>query len=106
MTEFKPMPTVREVSEKLGVSRSTVSRVLKRDPRWWQEHRRERQRKAAALRATGMTWEQIGAAIGATPGAARAAAKRGAGVWADSGQKPVIDDTTGDLFTAPSTARG
>ena len=97
-TEFKRIPTNREVAAKFGVSVRTVTTALKRDPRWWQEYRRERQRKAAALRATGMTWEQIGAAIGATPGAARAAAKRGAGVWADSGQKPVIDDTTGDLF--------
>jgi DNA-directed RNA polymerase specialized sigma24 family protein len=95
--EFKRIPTVREAAEKFGVSTRTVSRVLKRDPRWWQEHRRDLQRKAAALRATGMTWEQIGAAMGTTPGAARAAARRGAGVWADSGQKPQRDERQQDL---------
>ncbi|KAB2748880.1 MULTISPECIES: hypothetical protein [Brucella] len=98
--EFKRVPTNREVAAKFGVSVRTVTTALKRDPRWWTEHRRELQRKAAALRATGMSWREVGKTLGGvSENAARAMGKRGMGLW-DSGQKPQRDDATADLFTA------
>lgn len=103
--EFKRIPTNREVAERFGVSVRTVTTALKRDSRWWMEYRRELRRKAAALRATGMTWKQVGAALGGmTENAARSLGKRGAGVWATGTAAPEKDDTTGDLFGAQDDA--
>lgn len=77
MTEFRPIPTNREVAERLGVSRSTVSRTLKRDPRWWTQWRRDLRNKALALYEQGMTWRQVGEALGGvSEEAARALGRR------------------------------
>lgn len=84
MNEARQIPTVGQVAAKFGVSRSTVARTLKRDPRWWIEYRRDLRRQAAELRSQGMTWEQVGSALGMSAGAARAAGKRATGEWADA----------------------
>lgn len=97
MTDFKPIPTVREAAEKFGVSRSTVSRVLKRDPRWWTEWRRDLRQKAADLKATGMTWRQVGEALGGvSEDAARMLGKRGMKQRADA-QPETTDERQQDL---------
>ena len=96
MTEFRPIPTNREVAERLGVSRSTVSRTLKRDPRWWTQWRRDLRQKAADLKATGMTWRQVGEALGGvSEDAARMLGKRG---MKQRAERQADDDTTGELF--------
>lgn len=78
MTDFKPVPTNREVAERFGVCTRTVTRALKRDPRWWTNYRRDLQQKAVDLKATGMTWREVGEALGGvSEEAARAMGKRG-----------------------------
>lgn len=96
----KPMPpTNKELAERFGVSVRTVQRATRRDPRWWTERRRALREKAAALRATGMKWADVAAALGVTESSARALGKRGAGAWADSAQaSPERDPNTADLF--------
>lgn len=97
MTEFRQIPTNREVAERLGVSRSTVSRTLKRDPRWWTQWRRELRQKAADLKASGMTWRQVGEALGGvSEEAARALGKRGIKQRADA-QREAQDENQQDL---------
>jgi DNA-binding MurR/RpiR family transcriptional regulator len=84
MNEARQIPTVGQVAAKFGVSKSTVTRTLKRDQRWWIEYRRNLRQQAAELRSTGLTWEQVGSALGMTAGAARAAGKRATGEWANT----------------------
>ena len=91
MNEAVQIPTVSQMAEKFGVSRSTVARTLKRNPRWWAEYRRDLRRQAAELRSQGMTWDQVGAALGVSGNAARAAAKRATGQWADGEHLPQMD---------------
>lgn len=71
-------PSNKELAERFGVSTRTVTRVVKRDPRWWTEYRRELRQKAVDLKATGMTWAQVGKALGGvSEEAARALGRRG-----------------------------
>lgn len=94
--------TAAEVAAKLGVSPRTVRRYVAAPRDWWTQHRRNLQLKAAQLRATGMTWREVGNALGMTEAAARAAGRRGAGAWADSNQpKPDRDPNTLELFEEP-----
>lgn len=91
--------TAREVAEKLGVSPRTVRRYVAAPRDWWTQQRRDMQRKAASLRATGMPWAEVGKALGVSATAARALGRRGAGAWADSAQaSPERDPNTADLF--------
>lgn len=90
--------TAAEVAAKLGVSPRTVRRYVAAPRDWWTQQRRELRQKAARLRATGMTWRDVGTALGMTEAAARAAGRRGAGEWASSGPQPDRDTTTPDLF--------
>ena len=97
MTDFRPIPTNREVAERFGVSTKTVTRALKRDPRWWTQWRRELRQKAAALKATGMTWRQVGEALGGvSEEAARALGKRAIAARADA-QRDAQDESQQDL---------
>lgn len=102
---IKLLPTNRELAERFGVSTRTVRRATsgRRACDWWPVFRQEVRKEAARLRATGMTWAQIGEAMGITAGAARAAAKRATGEWADGSAAPENDDTTGDLFAVEPT---
>lgn len=94
MTEFRPIPTNREVAERFGVSTRTVTRALKRDPRWWTQWRRELRQKALALYEQGMTWRQVGEALGGiSEEAARALGKR-----ARATREAQQDVANGDLF--------
>lgn len=98
--------TAREVAEKLGVSPRTVRRYVAAPRDWWTQHRREIRQKAARLRATGMTWAEVGKALGVSESAARALGKRATGEWADGGQKRTErDPNTGDLFGSPDHAK-
>lgn len=99
MTEFRPIPTNREVAERLGVSRSTVSRTLKRDPRWWTQWRRDLRLKALALYEQGMTWRQVGEALGGVSEEAARALGRRARLTREA-QQP--DAETADLFEPPN----
>lgn len=105
MTTPTPAPrrrTARELAERHGVSIRTVQRMVSRPRDWWTQHRRNLQLKAAQLRATGMSWREVGNALGMTEAAARAAGRRGAGAWADSNQpKPDRDPNTLELFEEP-----
>lgn len=97
MTDFRPIPTNREVAERFGVSTKTVTRALKRDPRWWTQWRRELRQKAADLKATGMTWRQVGEALGGvSEEAARALGKRAIAARADA-QRDAQDESQQDL---------
>lgn len=95
----KMPPTNKELAAKFGVSVRTVQRATRRDPQWWVLRRRELREYAARLRATGMAWADVGKALGVSPGAARALAKRGMGAWADT-HLPPPDAASGDLFAA------
>jgi transposase len=95
--DIRHPPSNKELAERFGVSTRTVTRVVKRDPRWWTNYRRELRRKAAALHATGMTWKQVGEALGGvSESAARSLGKRGSGEWA-SGQREATDERQQDL---------
>lgn len=97
MTDFRPIPTNREVAERFGVCTRTVTRALKRDPRWWTNYRRDMQQKAVDLKATGMTWRQVGEALGGvSEEAARALGKRGIKRRADA-QREAQDENQQDL---------
>lgn len=91
--------TARELAEKFGVSPRTIRNHVAAPRDWWTQHRRELRQKAARLRATGMTWREVGNALGMTESAARAAGRRAAGHWASSGLQPERDTTTLDLFS-------
>lgn len=96
--------TAREVAEKLGVSPRTVRRYVAAPRDWWTQHRREIRQKAARLRATGMTWAEVGKALGVSESAARALGKRATGAWADGSPQPDRDTATPDLFGSPDHA--
>lgn len=97
--------TAREVAEKLGVSPRTVRRYVAAPRDWWTQHRREIRQKAARLRATGMTWAEVGKALGVSESAARALGKRATGAWADGSPQPDRDTATPDLFGSPDHAK-
>ena len=86
--------TAREVAEKLGVSPRTVRRYVAAPRNWWEEQRRALRAKAISLRETGMTWQQIGEALGCSSEAARALGRR---ARAERSSAP-SDSNTGDLF--------
>lgn len=108
-TDITPVPrrrTARELAERHGISVRTVQRMVGRPRRWWEQHRREIRQKAARLRATGMTWAEVGKALGVSESAARAMGKRATGEWADGGQKRTErDPNTRDLFGSPDHAK-
>lgn len=96
--------TNRQLAERFGVSTRTIRRATsgRRSRDWWTELRREMQRYAAQLRATGMKWAEVGAALGVSEDAARALGRRGAGKWASSSQEqPGTDPNAPDLFAGP-----
>lgn len=98
---LKIPPTNRELAQRFGVSTRTVRRATsgRRARDWWPALRSEVRQEAARLRATGMTWAEVGAALGMSPGAARAAGQRARGAWADAApQQPDRDPNTGELF--------
>lgn len=97
-------PTNAEIAERFGVSTRTVSKIRGRSRDWWTQHRREIRQKAARLRATGMTWAEVGKALGVSESAARALGKRATGAWAD-GARVERDPNTGDLFGSPDHAK-
>lgn len=99
MTPPPKRKTNGEVAAKFGICARTVSRMRGRSRDAYIAECRELRAKAARLRATGMTWAEIGAALGITTGAARSAAQRGAGAWSDSvPPQPDRDPHTGELF--------
>lgn len=81
--------TAKEVAAKLGVSERTVRRYVAAPRDWWKQQRHELREKAATLRDTGMTWKQVGEALGVTEGAARALGKRARGRWGN-GPQPLV----------------
>lgn len=91
--------TARELAEKFGVTPRTIRNHMAAPRDWWTQQRRELRAKAAALRATGMTWPQIGQALGCSSEAARALGSRGMG---KKGAQPLPDrdPNTRDLFSA------
>lgn len=91
--------TNAEIAARYGVSTRTVSKLRGRNRDWWTQQRRELRARAAALRATGMRWVDIGKALGVTENAARALGKRAAGAWAGT-SSPRPESDTGDLFAA------
>jgi len=98
--------TARELAEKFGVSPRTIRNHVAAPRDWWAQHRREIRQKAARLRATGMTWAEVGKALGVSESAARALGKRATGEWADGGQKRTErDPNTRDLFGSPDHAK-
>lgn len=105
---IKPRKKNREVAERFGISISTVKRMVGRPRVEFLEERRALREKAARLRATGLTWEEIGAALGVSIGSARSMAKRSVGAWTyHSNPKPNSDrDHTVDMFEAvPSSTK-
>lgn len=88
------------VAAKFGISARTVSRMRGRTREAYIAECREVQRKAAALRDTGMRWREVGEALGITENAARAAGQRARGAWSDGTQQPARDTETADLFSA------
>lgn len=97
-------PTNAEIAERFGVSTRTVSKIRGRSRDWWTQHRREIRQKAARLRATGMTWAEVGKALGVSESAARALGKRATGAWADGSPQPARDTATPDLFAPEASA--
>ena len=98
----QPLPRRKknqEVAEKFGISVSTVKRMVGRPRAEFLAERRALREKAARLRATGMTWAAIGAAIGISEGSARAMAQRAVGAWTCNSTKPENDTTTLDMFS-------
>ncbi len=95
--------SAKELAEKFGVSERTIRNHMAAPRDWWTQQRREMREKAANLRATGMTWKDVGEALGVTESAARALGKRARGEWASSGPYPASnrDTATGDLFSQP-----
>lgn len=90
--------TSRELAERHGCSIRTVQRLVGRPRDWWTQERRELRQKAARLRDTGMTWKQVGEALGMSENAARAAGKRARGEWASGNPQADRDNLTPDLF--------
>lgn len=89
------LPSNRELAERFGVSTRTVTRAIKRDPRWWTQHRRDLREKALTLHEQGMTWRQVGEALGGvSENAARMMGNRARA--ARAAQQP--DAETADLF--------
>ena len=89
-----------EVATKFGISVRTVQRMVGRPRDEFLAERRALRQKAAALRATGMTWAEVATALEVTEGAARAMGKRGVGAWSDGNPPPDRDPDTPDLFEA------
>ncbi len=96
---IKIPPTNRELAERFGVSTRTVRRATsgRRARDWWPVLRQEMRKEAARLRSTGMTWKQVGEALGGvSESAARSLGKRGSGEWT-SGQQPERAERQQDL---------
>jgi len=92
--------TNAEVAAKFGISTRTVRRMVGRPRAEYLAECRAHRAKAAALRATGMTWAEVGAAMGVSESAARAMAQRGRGAWSDSAPpSDPRDPDTADLFS-------
>lgn len=86
--------TARELADRFGVTTRTIRNHMAAPRDWWKEHRRALREKAAALRATGMKWADVGKALNVSESSARALGKRGAGAW--SGTRA---SNSADLFT-------
>ncbi len=86
----QPRKTNGQVAAKFGISARTVSRMRGRSRSAYIEECRALREKAAALRDQGMTWKQIGEALGlVSENAARAMTKRARGEWG-----PATPETT------------
>lgn len=103
MSARHPLPrkkTARELAEKFGVTPRTIRNHMAAPRNWWEEQRRAMRAKAIALRATGMTWPQVGEALGCSSEAARALGKRARAELANAQQR---DPNTADLFAQSKT---
>lgn len=89
--------TNAQVAAKFGISPRTVSRMRGRSRESYIEECRAIRQKAASLRSTGMTWAEIGIALGITESAARSAGRRAVGAWGPA-SPDAADESTGDLF--------
>lgn len=90
----------REVAKHFGISISTVKRMVGRPRAEFLEERRALREKAARLRATGMTWVEVGTALGVSEGSARSMAQRSSGAWTNPKQQQSSTDHTVDMFTS------
>lgn len=90
--------TARELADKFGVTPRTIRNHMAAPRNWWEEQRRALRAKAISLRETGMTWQQIGEALGCSSEAARALGRR---ARAERTNAP-SDSNTGDLFAQGS----